>query len=124
MCDRRILSSDPHDYDELESESAGAERYSRRLSERITDGYAEKFKQHDDPGGHAAVGFRRSGEPPNTLEIDPATIGLAVGLFERYSLGNVSAMQLAADTGLEATRIRGILMNPLYNGWVRRYRGS
>ena len=27
---------------------------SRRLSERITDGYAAKFVHHDDPGGHAA----------------------------------------------------------------------
>ena len=31
MCDRRILSSDPHDWDELISEAAGAEKYSRRL---------------------------------------------------------------------------------------------
>jgi DNA invertase Pin-like site-specific DNA recombinase len=60
MCDRRILSSDPRDWDELVAEAAGAERYSRRLSERITDGYAAKFDRHDDPGGHAALGFRRS----------------------------------------------------------------
>ena len=58
--------------------SAGAEKYSRRLSERITDGYAAKFDHHDDPGGHAGLGFRRSPEPPHTLEIDPATIGTAV----------------------------------------------
>ena len=57
MCDRRILSSDPHDWDELVAEAAGAERYSRRLSERITDGYAAKFDHQDDPGGHAALGF-------------------------------------------------------------------
>src|ERR1017187_960764 len=43
MCARRILRSDPHDWDELVAEAAGAERYSRRLSERITDGYAAKF---------------------------------------------------------------------------------
>ncbi|MCJ7712489.1 MAG: recombinase family protein [Chloroflexi bacterium] len=47
MCDRRILSSDPQDWDELISEAAGAEKYSRRLSERITDGYAAKFDHHD-----------------------------------------------------------------------------
>ena len=40
MCDRRILSSDPQDWDELISEAAGAEKYSRRLSERMTDSYA------------------------------------------------------------------------------------
>jgi hypothetical protein len=46
-----------------------------------------------------------------------------VSLFERYALGTVSAKQLAADTGLEDSRIRCILMNPLYNGWIRRHRG-
>jgi DNA invertase Pin-like site-specific DNA recombinase len=123
MCDRRILSSDPHDWDELVAEAAGAERYSRRLSERITDGYAAKFDHQDDPGGHAALGFRRLPERPHTLEIDPATIGVAVGLFERYALGTVSSKQLAAETGLADSRIRMILMNPLYNGWIRRHRG-
>ena len=43
---------------------------------------------------------------------------------ERYALGNVSATQLEAETGLAATRIRMILMNPLYNGWIRRHRGK
>ncbi len=124
MCDRRILSSDPHDWDELISEAAGAEKYSRRLSERITDGYAAKFDHRDDPGGHAGLGFRRLAEPPHTLEIDPATIGVAVALFERYALGNLSAKDLAAETGLADSRIRMILMNPLYNGWVRRHRRS
>jgi DNA invertase Pin-like site-specific DNA recombinase len=123
MCDRRILSSDPHDWDELVAEAVGAERYSRRLSERITDGYAAKFDRHDDPGGHAALGFRRSPTPSHTLEIDPASISIAVGLFERYALGNVSAKQLAGETGLDADRIRCILKNPLYNGWIRRHRG-
>ena len=124
MCDRKILSSDPSDWDELISEAAGAEKYSRRLSERITEGYAAKFDQERDPGGHAALGFRRLTEPPHTLEIDPDKMPLAVGLFERYALGNVSATQLEAETGLAATRIRMILMNPLYNGWIRRHRGK
>ena len=124
MCDRKILSSDPHDWDELISEAAGAEKYSRRLSERITDGYAAKFDHRDDPGGHAGLGFRRLPEPPHTLDVDLATIGVAVALFQRYALGNVSAAQLEAETGLAATRIRMILMNPLYNGWIIRHRRS
>ena len=122
MCDRKLLSSDPGDWDELVAEATGAERYSRRLSERIRDGYAAKFTDRDDPGGHAPLGFRRSPEPPHTLEVDEATIGTAVGLFERYALGTVSATDLAAETGLNASRIRCILMNPLYNGWVQRGR--
>ncbi len=123
MCDRKILSTDPSDWDELISEAAGAEKYSRRLSERITEGYAAKFDQERDPGGHAGLGFRRLPRPPHTLEIDPDRMHIAVGLFERYALGNVSATGLEAETGLAATRIRMILMNPLYNGWIRRHRG-
>ncbi|MGH2513180.1 MAG: hypothetical protein ACRDGQ_10875 [Candidatus Limnocylindrales bacterium] len=46
-----------------------------------------------------------------------------MAMFERYALGTVSARQLALETGFAATRIRMILMNPLYNGWVRRLRG-
>ena len=123
MCDRKILSSDSHDWDELVAEATGAERYSRRLSERITDGYAAKFKDHADQGVNAPLGFRRSVEPPHILEINSATIGTAVGLFERYALGNVSIAQLATTTGLEVERIQKILRNPLYNGWMRRHRG-
>src|SRR5690606_37978273 len=87
-------------------------------------GYAAKFDQEQDPGGHAALGFRRRAEPPHTLEIDPERMAIVVGLFERYALGTVSAKQLEAETGLAATRIRMILMNPLYNGWIRRHRGK
>jgi hypothetical protein len=123
MCDRKILSSDASDWDELVAEATGAERYSRRLAGRISDGYKAKFEQQADPGGHAALGFRRSTEPPHTLQIDAESIGTAVRLFERYALGSVSSRQLEAETGLAASRIRCILMNPLYNGWVRRGRG-
>jgi hypothetical protein len=120
MCDRRILSSDRNDWEELVSESTSAERYSRRLSDRISDGYGAKFLQHTDPGGHAPLGFRRSPERDYLLEIDPGTIGTAVAVFERYALGTVSATELAEETGLNASRLRCMLMNPIYNGWVTR----
>ena len=90
MCDRSILSTDPHDWDELVAESAASERYSRRLGERISDGYRAKFEVHGDQAGLPPLGFRRHAEPPHTLEIDPDTIGHAVSLFERYALGTVS----------------------------------
>ena len=123
MCDRRILSSDPHDWDELVAEATAAERYTRRLAERVRDGYGAKFEHHSDQGGLPPLGFRRPAEPPCANEIDPDTIGTAVGLFERYALGNISIEQLGRETGLEPDRIRYILRNPLYNGWVRRHRG-
>ncbi len=77
-----------------------------------------------DENGARALGFRRSPEPPHTLEIMPDQMATAVGLFGRYALGTVSAKQLEAETGLAETRIRMILMNPLYNGWIRRKRGA
>jgi hypothetical protein len=63
MCDRRILSSDPG-LGRADLGGAGDEKYSRRLSEPITDGYAAKFDQDRDPGGHAGLGFRRSQGSP------------------------------------------------------------
>src|ERR1035437_8773249 len=53
MCDRRILSSDPHDWDELVAEATAAERYTRRLAERVRGGYGGKFERHSDQGGRS-----------------------------------------------------------------------
>ena len=36
----------------------------------------------------------------------------------------MSAKDLAEETGLAESRIRMILMNPIYNGWIRRHRRS
>ena len=124
MCDRKILSSDPGDWDEFVAESTAAERYTRRLAERVADGYEAKFEHEQDQAGNPPLGFRRRPEPPHTMEIDAALIGRAVGLFERYALGSLSIEQLGAETGLEPDRIRYILRNPLYNGWIRRHRGA
>jgi hypothetical protein len=123
MCDRRILSSDPHDWDELVAESTSAERYTRRLAEKVTDGYGAKFEMHSDQGGNAPLGFRRLPYPPHTLAIDPDTIGIAVGLFARYALGNISIERLAAEFNLEPDRVRYLLRNAIFNGRVRRHSG-
>lgn len=123
FADRRILSSDPRDWDELVAEATAAERYSRRLAERITDGYAAKFRSRADQAGNAPLGFRRRPDPPRVLEIDPATIGQVVTVFTAYAAGNVSTADLAAHVGLGEEQVRKMLRNPLYNGWVRRHRG-
>jgi DNA invertase Pin-like site-specific DNA recombinase len=123
FADRRILSSDPGDWDELVAEATAAERYSRRLAERITDGYAAKFRSLADQAGNAPMGFRRRTEPPHVLEVDPESIDRAVDVFERYAGGNRSMRELAVETGIEFERIVKMLRNPLYNGWVRRHRG-
>ena len=100
MCDRRILSSDPHDWDELVAETAGAERYIRRLAERVVDGYSAKFEAHDDQAGNPPLGFRRGTDPPHTIEVDPATIGLV----SRSSSGTPSVR--SASSGCRRVGLR------------------
>ena len=122
MCDRRILSSDRHDWDELISEAHQADRYSRRLGERISDGYAAKFQRLGDQAGNAPWGLRRGGDT-HTLELDPDTIGDVVHVFERYAAGNVTHDMLAEELGVGVERVRKALRNPIYNGFAVRYRG-
>lgn len=124
MCERRLLSSDPNDWDEMVREAHGAEVYSRRLGERIRDGFAAKFSRHADPAGSAPMGFRRQAEEPHLLEIDSERIGFVVELFEHYARGDASFARLASSAGLAEARVREILANPVYNGWaVRGSRG-
>ena len=124
MCDRRLLSSDPRDWDQMIAEAHEAERYSRRLGERVADGLARRFEVHADQWGRPPLGFRRTGGEPSLLEVDLSTIGAAVALFERYAGGMLSQAELAAEAGLAETAVKEILRNPLYNGRVRRRRRS
>lgn len=84
------------------------------------EGYAAKFRRLADPGGRAQLGFRRTAARPQTLEVDPSTVGHAVGLFERCASGAVSIDQLATEHGMNDRRLNDILKNPIYNGWVTR----
>ena len=120
FCDEQVLSSDEDEWEEWARETVEAEAYSRRLGKRIREGYAAKFRRLSDPGGHAPLGFRRTAERPQTLEVDPETIGRAIRLFERYASGAVSIDQLAIVNGMNDRTLNDILKNPIYNGWVMR----
>ena len=123
FCDERVLTSDEDSWELFAREAVEAEAYSRRLGKRIREGYAAKFRRLGDQAGNAPLGFRRDG-PARTLTIDPATIGQAVSLFERYAIGALSIHDVAVEAGLHPDRVRAILANPTYNGWVRRHRRS
>src|SRR5437660_1474826 len=59
FADRRLLSSDPRQWEDLVREALGAEAYSRRLGERIRDGFRAKFNRpYGDQGGSNPCGFR------------------------------------------------------------------
>ena len=120
FCDEHVLSSDEDEWESWARETVEAEAYSRRLGKRIREGYAAKFRRLADPGGHAPLGFRRTAERPQTLEVDPASIARAVGLFERYASGGVSIDELAREHGMNDRTLNDVLKNPVYNGWVLR----
>jgi DNA invertase Pin-like site-specific DNA recombinase len=120
FADERVLSSDEDSWEGWAREAVESESYSRKLSRRVTEGYASKYDRHRDPGGRAPIGFYRETDKPHRLVIDPETIGLAVALFTRYATGAVSMAQLSAETGVHEDAIRDILRNPLYNGWAMR----
>lgn len=120
MCDRRLLSSDPHDWDEMVREAHAAEVYSRRLGERIADGYEARYRRYADPAGNAPAGFRRQPDPPHLLEIDPEAIARIVEMFGLYALGSTSFEHLGRVYGIPAEGARKIIMNPIYNGWAVR----
>ena len=120
FCDERVLSADENEWEAWARETVEAEAYSRRLAKRIQEGYAAKFRRLADPGGRAPLGFRRTAARPQTLEVDPSTVGHAVGLFERYASGAVSIDQLATEHDMNDRTLNDILKNPIYNGWVKR----
>lgn len=121
FCDERILLSNEDDWKRWIDLLVEAEHYSRNLQRTMVRTYKTKFRTHVDPGGMAPLGFRRSGGSPSVLEIDPGGIGRAVSLFERFALGTWTTETLARDTGLHVERIKPILRNRIYNGWVQRY---
>lgn len=120
FCDERVLSSDEDAWEQWAREAVEAEAYSRRLAKRTSEGYAAKFRRGDQ-GGSPPRGFRRV-PPQMTLAIDPSTIGEVVRAFEMYATGTVSLNELEGQTGIDRDGLRAMLVNPIYNGWVRRHR--
>jgi hypothetical protein len=58
FADERLLSSDPSSWDQFIREAHEAEAYSRKLSKRVSEGYAAKRRRLGIPGGNGD----RSGE--------------------------------------------------------------
>jgi DNA invertase Pin-like site-specific DNA recombinase len=113
FADEEILSSCDRDWDQLVAEATDAERYSRRLSRRIREGYASKLARQRDPGGRAPYGFRR--DERKLLEpIDE----LAPSILRAFELAaaRLTDREVASQTGLSLYTVRGMLNSPLYAG--------
>ena len=135
FADRRLLSSDPARQGDFGEQAVKAQIDNLDRARSIAGGIAAKFRTHRDPGGHPALGFRRSGGLRPVLEPDPAHIGEAREIFELYASGRYSDDTLALEaarrgyvsvgTGrpLSAAGIAELLRNPVYNGYLVRFRG-
>lgn len=121
FCDERILLSDEADWKRWIDLQVEAEHYTRNLQRTMQRTYATRWRAYGDPGGMTPLGFRRSGGTPSVLQVDPVTIGQVINLFQRFALGTVSTEQLAQESGLHVERIKPILRNRIYNGYVQRY---
>lgn len=116
FCDEEILSSSERHWDQLVDEAKDAERYSRRLSRRIREGYASKRSKERDPGGRPPFGFRRNAG--KLLEPDPGRLPAVAQVFELAAAG-VPDRAVAEAAGLPLFTVRGILTSPLYAGRLR-----
>ncbi len=99
FADEQILSSCERDWDQLVAEATDAERYSRRLSRRIREGYASKLTKQRDPGGRAPFGFRR--DERKLLEPVPAQLDTVRKAFE-LAAARLTDRVVAAETGIRA----------------------
>ena len=135
FADRRLLSSDPARQGDFGELAVKAHIDNLDRARAIASGMYAKFRTKSDPGGQPALGFKRHGRPRPVLEPDPEHIADAVTLFELYATGRHSDESLALEaarfgfaspaTGrpLSAKGIGELLRNPVYNGWVVRFRG-
>lgn len=116
FCDEEILSSCERHWDQLVDEAKDAERYSRRLSRRIREGYATKLVSQRDPGGRPPFGFRRNAE--KLLEVDEPTAGVVRRAYELAAAGYTDR-EISEAVRVPLFTVRGVLTSPLYAGRLR-----
>lgn len=112
ICDDRILTSDPEDWERLVDKVKADEMYSRNLGRNIGTGYEEKRRTKGDPGGQPPYGFRREDK---LLAIDEARMPTVKRAFALSAAGQPDHA-VAAALGLSIHTIRHMLTNAIYIG--------
>ena len=97
--------------------------YIRRLSRNVGRGYEQKWRIFSDPGGHAPLGFARTGERQLLEPVEGPDLGLVRRAFDLYASGRWSDTTLADELGLTEAGLAEILVNPLYAGRAIRHKG-
>ncbi len=113
ICDDKILTSDPDDWERLVDKLTAAEVYSRDLARNIRSGLAEKRRSKGDPGGQPPLGYRR--DAAKLLTVDEAAMPTVHRTFELSAAGQPDH-EVAATLGLTVHTVRHVLRNPIYLG--------
>lgn len=118
MADRRLISGNPKDWQQMRREADEAQAYSENLAEKVRDGYAAKLEvRNDQGGGQVPIGFMR--DPVTKLVIpDPDTMPAAIRVWELSAQGLTDGA-IAEETGLGIWQVRKVLRSPLFRGEVR-----
>ena len=118
FADERLLSSDPGSWDQFIREAHEAEAYSRKLSKRVSEGYAAKRRRLGVPGGNKMpYGLVREGKP-SVLRVDEEQAAVVMKAYQLAATGSTD-WEVAAQTGLAKTHVSEVLTNPIYAGRLR-----
>ncbi len=113
------LSSDPSSWDQFIREAHEAEAYSRKLSKRVSEGYAAKRRRLGVPGGNKMpYGIIREGKP-SVLRVDEEK---ARGRHPRLPARRHRLDRLGGgrpDRSRQDPRVSEVLTNPIYAGRLR-----
>lgn len=114
-------NTDTYELEGLKTVSDAA--YIRRLSRNVGRGYEQKWRLFADPGGHAPLGFARTGERRLLEPVEGPDLDRVRRAFTLYASGTWSDTRLADELGLTETGLTEILTNPLYAGRAVRHKG-
>lgn len=115
MCDDRILTSNPLDWERFVDKVKAAEVYSRDHSRNVRSGYEEKRAVVGDPGGHPPFGFRRVDK---LLEVDPKSMPVVHRMYTLAAAGRTDR-EVSDLTGQSLLTVRHVVRNQIYIGRLR-----
>ena len=103
FADERLLSSDPSSWDQFIREAHEAEAYSRKLSKRVSEGYAAKRRRLGVPGGNKMpFGIIREGKP-SVLRVDEEQAAVVIHAYQLAASGSTDW-----DRAVEPATVRSL----------------
>jgi DNA invertase Pin-like site-specific DNA recombinase len=123
FCSDGLIAGNVDTYEVEGLKTVADAAYIRRLSRNVGRGYEQKWRLFSDPGGHAPLGFARTGERRLLEPVEGPDLVRVRRAFELYATGAWSDTALADELGLTEAGLTEILTNPLYAGRAIRHKG-